>query len=204
MQEVLRLRRLLDRPRKARQEETCEFCGEALAPGHSHVIDIASRRLMCACRPCYLLFVHSGAAGGKYRSAGDRYQRIALEDNLWDRIDAPVGIVFFLRNSALNRVVVFYPSPAGATESGLPPETWEEIVSTNPALGSMEPDIEALLVCRRREIRECWIVPIDACYELVGRIRREWKGFDGGGSWEEISAFFLELKAREQGAFAHV
>ena len=33
---------------------------------------------------------------------------------------------------------------------------------------------------KRRENFDCYIVPIDACYEFVGRIRRCWKGFDGG------------------------
>ena len=35
------------------------------------------------------------------------------------------------------------------------------------------------------------------CYELVGRIRRRWKGFDGGeDAWTEIDAFFAEVRAR--------
>jgi len=27
---------------------------------------------------------------------------------------------------------------------------------------------------------EAYLVPIDACYELVGQLRRLWRGFDGG------------------------
>jgi len=50
---------------------------------------------------------------------------------------------------------------------------------------------------QRRGDFESYIVPIDACYELVGRIRRRWKGFDGGeGAWNEIEAFFAEVRAR--------
>ena len=41
-----------------------------------------------------------------------------------------------------------YPSPAGATESLLPLETWDQIVAENPDLQSMEADVEALLVNR--------------------------------------------------------
>ncbi len=29
-------------------------------------------------------------------------------------------------------------------------------------------------------MHECYIVPIDACYELVGHLRLLWRGFDGG------------------------
>lgn len=208
MQKVLRLRRFLDAPTKTQRQEICEFCGEPLGPGHSHVIDLQNRRLMCACRGCYLLFLHPGAAGGKYRSVGERYLHLSqatLNDALWDQLETPVGIVFFLRNSALNRVLAFYPSPAGATESGLPMDAWDEIVLANPELATIEPDIEALLVYRRRGLADCWIVPADACYELIGRIRRHWKGFDGGEeAWTEINAFFSGLKEREQADTAHV
>jgi len=50
---------------------------------------------------------------------------------------------------------------------------------------------------KRRENFDCYIVPIDACYELVGRIRRCWKGFDGGeDAWNEIDGFFADLRVR--------
>src|SRR5262249_57742651 len=66
-------------------------------------------------------------------------------------------------------------------------------------LTTLAADVEALLVrsVQRRGGFECYIVPIDACYELVGRIRRRWKGFDGGeDAWTEIDAFFAEERAR--------
>ena len=34
-------------------------------------------------------------------------------------------------------------------------------------------------------------MPIDACYELVGELRRLWKGFDGGTeAHDAMDAFF--------------
>jgi hypothetical protein len=110
-----------------------------------------------------------------------------------------VGIAFFFFNTSLDRTVAFYPSPAGATESLLSLETWDELARTNPLLTTFAADVEALLVrsVQRRGGFECYIVPIDACYELVGRIRRRWKGFDGGeDAWTEIDAFFAEVRAR--------
>ncbi len=43
----------------------------------------------------------------------------------------------------------------------------------NPALADLEPDVEAFLVRADRSVggAECFVVPIDACYELVGRLR---------------------------------
>ena len=40
-------------------------------------------------------------------------------------------------------------------------------------------------------------MPIDACYELVGELRRLWKGFDGGTeAHEAMDAFFDRLRER--------
>jgi hypothetical protein len=202
MTELLKLRRFLDaRPEPAaKRQEVCELCGDALLARHGHVIDIPNRRLLCSCRPCYLLFTHAGAAGGKFRSVPDRYARMpeSAVDGVWEGLDIPVGIAFFIHNSALSRVVGLYPSPAGATESQLPLERWNEMIETPSFPGTLEPDVEALLVYRRRGRSEAWIVPVDACYELVGRIRRSWKGFEGGEeAWREIDSFFDNLAARE-------
>ena len=49
--------------------------------------------------------------------------------------------------------------------------------------GCSRPDVEALLDPSRGPRRDefsCHLVPIDACYELVGRLRLLWRGFDGG------------------------
>jgi hypothetical protein len=199
---LLKLRRFLDdRPKPPDEsKEVCELCGAGLAESHGHVIDVQNRRLMCTCRPCYLLFTQPGAGAGKFRSVSERYLRMpeTTVNIAWEGLQIPVGIAFFLYNSSLSRMVALYPSPAGATESGLSLETWNEMIQDAPILGTLEPDVEALLVCRRRERSESWIVPVDACYELVGRIRQHWKGFEGGDeAWREINAFFAGLGERE-------
>ena len=201
MQALFRLRRYLEAPPAAvRKGESCELCGAAIEGSHGHVVDVESRRLLCTCRPCFLLFTHSGAGGGKFRSVSERVVRLADAPNgtRWEALEVPVGVAFFLRDSARQRVMAFYPSPAGATESGLPLETWDEMVRANPLLATLEPDTEALMVCRRSKGGEAWIVPVDACYELVGRIRRHWRGFEGGAeAWECIDEFFAGLGERE-------
>jgi len=159
---------------------------------HRHVIDLEKRRLLCTCRPCYLLFTHPGAAGGKLRSVSERYLKLPTVEIPGDEI--PVGVVFFIRDSVTNCVKGFYPGPAGATESGVPMESWDEMAQATPELATLEPDVEALLVSKH----ESWIVPVDACYELVGRIKRTWRGFDGGSeAWREIDGFFAGLARLE-------
>jgi hypothetical protein len=44
---------------------------------------------------------------------------------------------------------------------------------------------------------ECYLVPIDACYEFVGGLRTRWRGFDGGQEAREfIDDFFTALAER--------
>jgi hypothetical protein len=109
----------------------------------------------------------------------------------------PINLAFFCRQSPTGRVVALYPSPAGATESLLPLETWNELVEANPVLGELAPDIEAFLVNRIGEPREYYRVSMDECFKLVGLIRTHWRGFSGGTKvWEEMAQFFAGLKER--------
>ncbi len=43
-----------------------------------------------------------------------------------------MSVAFFFVNSTLERVAAFYPSPAGATESLLPLDAWDEVVDGQP------------------------------------------------------------------------
>lgn len=184
--------------------EVCELCSEPLTGDHRHVVDRENRSLLCACRACSLLFEKPGAAQGRYRAVPDRYLsvepfRVTLEQ--WGRLDVPVGVVFFLANSHQERTVAFYPSPGGATESELEIDAWDDIVDANPGLASVAPDVEAVLVRHVDERPEAYVVPIDRCYELVGRLRLQWRGFDGGSEVRaEIEDFFADVAKRSRPA----
>jgi hypothetical protein len=197
-----KLKRFVEPQAKPQPRERCEFCGVDIGEQHSHAVNTETRSLLCVCRPCYLLFTREGAARGRFKAVPERYLHapgLILTDAQWNGLQIPVGIAFFFFNTALGRMVVFYPGPAGATESLLSLETWEELAGANPLLATLAADVEALLVrnVQRRGGFECYIVPIDSCYELVGRIRRRWKGFDGGEeAWQEIDAFFADVRSR--------
>src|SRR5262249_22029579 len=89
---------------------------------------------------------------------------------------------------------------AGATESLLSFESWQEVVADNPILKEMSPDVEALLINRLANGEgngEYYLVPMDECYKLVGLIRAHWRGLSGGAEvWAEIARFFASLKER--------
>ena len=185
---------------RAAPGEACEMCAEPIGDGHSHVVNLDSRQIMCTCRACWLLFTHQGAAGGRYRAVPDRYlfdPGFKLGDGAWEELQIPVRVAFLFSNSDLGKVAAFYPSPAGATESLLSLEAWAGVVAANPVMTDLTPDVEALLVRRAGEGFECYLVPIDACYELVGLVRMHWKGFDGGEeAWAAIDGFFDAVRER--------
>jgi hypothetical protein len=189
------------RPAEPATEERCELCAEPLGPEHRHLLDLESRRLMCACRACTILFDRSGAGGGHYRLVPDRSRLLAdvhLDDVTWQAFQIPVDMAFFFHSSAAGRVVGFYPSPLGATESLLDLDAWDELVAANPVLEELEPDVEALLVNRTSGRREYWILPVDRCYQLVGLIRTHWRGFRGGNEvWAKVDEFFEERRRRD-------
>ncbi|MDJ0464255.1 DUF5947 family protein [Streptomyces sp. H27-C3] len=184
--------------------ERCEMCAEPVGPEHSHVVNLDSRALMCACRPCYLLFSDQ-RAHLHYRAVPDRYLHfggLTLDERTWDELQIPVGLAFLFRNSLQERTIAFYPGPAGATESELPLDAWDTIVEANPELAVLLPDVEALLV-RLSDGPEgsCHLVPIDTCYELVGRLRTLWRGFDGGReAHQAIDVFFAQVRERSRPA----
>jgi uncharacterized protein DUF5947 len=180
--------------------QRCEMCAESIADEHQHVVNVAGRQLMCVCRGCYLLFTDSHATL-RYRAVPDRYLSFpdfALDRRTWEALQIPVGLAFFFRNSTLDRTVGFYPGPAGATESELDLEAWSAISADEPRVGLLTDDVEALLVRVPEEgSPECYLVPIDACYEFVGGLRTRWRGFDGGQDARAfIDEFFATLAQR--------
>jgi Family of unknown function (DUF5947) len=183
--------------------ERCDMCAAGIGPDHQHVVDLRSRTLMCSCRPCYLLFTDE-RANLHYRSVPDRYLSFAgpvLDERSWDELQIPVGLAFLFRNSVQERMVAFYPGPAGATESELPLEAWHQIVSRNPQLAVLRADVEALLIVRTSAGGTCHLVPIDACYELVGRLRTLWRGFDGGREARDaMDEFFARVHSLSRAA----
>lgn len=176
------------------------MCNEQISDEHGHVVNVESRSLLCTCRKCSLLFTVDGAGGGRYRAVPDRYAAIdgfAMSDGTWDSFQIPVSMAFFFRDSSTGQVAAFYPSPAGATESLLDLDAWTGLAAANPVVDSLAPDVEALLLRVRPEGTEAYLVPIDACYELVGHMRRVWRGFDGGREAKDtLDGFFAGIRGR--------
>jgi hypothetical protein len=134
----------------------------------------------------------------RYRSVPDRYlsdpgHPVTIAE--WNALEIPVGLAFFLRSSAGDNTTAFYPSPAGATECRLDLEAWSRIAADHPLVAAATPDVEAILISRGplgQDGVDTFLVPIDACYELAGRMRLLWRGFDGGAEARQSIAEFLD------------
>jgi len=204
------------RPR-ADSQPRCRLCRHPIDPDderHAHLVDLDERTILCACETCRRLLAQPGAGGARYRGIPDRTLAGAifrLPDARWAALGIPVRLAFIFFNSTLGRRFALYPSPAGAAESELPEEAWRALLAAGAPAAEVEPDVEALLVHARpgdggggpgRDV-ETFVVPIDACYRLVGRVRRHWSGFHGGdAAWREIDQFFIDLRARARPAAA--
>lgn len=203
-----RLRRLAQRSAEAsvaaQADERCELCNTPISSTHRHLLELSSRELMCACRPCSLLFDRGGSGNGRYKLVPERRLRLngfEMTDLAWEGLRLPVDMAFFFDSTAEGRVVAYYPGPMGPTESQLELSSWAELEAANPILSELEPDVEALLVNRARGARRQWLVPLDDCYRLVGLIRTRWKGLTGGSEvWQEIDSFFEQLDSRARSA----
>jgi len=179
----------------APERERCELCGAPIVVEHAHLLDVANRRLRCACETCVRALGES-AGFRRLRPDTEQLSDFELSDGDWEELQLPIDLVFFYQSTADGGPVALYPGPAGAMTSALSRDAWARLMEANPLLGEFSPDVEALLINRTRGSRRYYRVSIDRCYALVGIIRSEWKGLSGGSEmWGAIERFFASLDA---------
>jgi hypothetical protein len=184
------------RQRRRAAVEQCELCSMRVPPQHRHLLEMPTQRIVCSCDACALRF--QDVVEGRFKLIPRDARALpdfAMADLDWENFALPINLAFFFYHTPAKKMMAYYPSPAGATESLLPLVAWDSLVARNAALRKMQPDVEALLVNRAGKARDYFIAPIDKCFELVGTIRMHWRGLSGGQEvWEKIDQFFTALK----------
>jgi hypothetical protein len=193
------LERFAQRARRARDVARCEVCATPIGDEHRHVVEVAVRRLLCACSACALAF--AGAEHARFRTIPEEIRgdpSWVLTERDLEVLGVPVGLAFFFRPSSAKRWLAVFPSPAGATEAELDETAWKSFATGQPLVEGIQEDVEALLVHRRRNGRcSCFVVPVDACYALTALLRRGWRGIDGGDDARAaLEEFFDRLAKR--------
>jgi hypothetical protein len=198
------LQRFRLRTRRSGTADRCELCSVDLGEQHPHAVDLEKRTLTCLCKACSLLFAGRNDRV-RYRTIADRVlidRELDFSEQDWIDLDIPVRLAFLFFNSQIQRWVAVYPSPAGPTEAVLETERFQRLAARSTIFSSIEPDIEAFIAYARRpheRTTECYLVPIDVCYDLVGRVRRGWRGFNGGDDIRrEIEGIFGRLRDRSR------
>jgi hypothetical protein len=175
----------------------CELCGAPIAPEHRHVVDLETRTIQCSCGNCAVLFDRED---GRYRRVPEEVRRAKpIDAERWTVLGVPVRLAFVFMNSRLGAPFACYPSPAGNIESKVDADRFRALGESDPAVGALLPDVQALVGWGPRGTRdlECFVAPIDSCYELAGLCRTRWRGFDGGDDVRQgIEKFFARLRAR--------
>jgi len=174
----------------------CELCAQPVQPDHQHLLDPLTRRVICGCNACCLLFDTAGRT--QYRRIPRDVRPLdefVLSDASWEQLRIPISLGFLYRNSRAAVTIACYPSPFGIVESELEETAWASMSSASRTLAELRDDIEALLVNRLRGRREYFIAPIDRCFELAGIVRRHWKGINGGDRvWTEVDQYLASLR----------
>jgi hypothetical protein len=180
-------------------DPACDLCGAGIGAAHEreheHVLDVRVREIHCACTACARL---CEAPAGRMRRIPDRWRR-AESFEIWGELGLPDierVVLFLLRARRTSRWSAFVPGPSGAVEVSLDDGAQGAIERLSVAREAVE-DVEALLARRDARGSEAYLVPVRACYELAGRVRRAWR-LPGGRDQvrREAEGFFARVRAR--------
>ena len=77
--------------------ERCDLCGAFIPPDpeHRHLMEVATREILCVCRPCSILFDKEAASEGRYRLVPDRVlnlENFGMTDVQWEGLRVPVDM----------------------------------------------------------------------------------------------------------------
>ena len=171
-----------DPPQRARRPgagERCEMCAEPIADEHEHVVDLARRSAACApagratcCSP-----TDGAAAGatGRCPTATAPFADCTLPAGT--TLQIPVGAGVLLPQLGAGPDGRVLPGPGRGHRVRAAARRLGPVVGRQPAAGDARARRRGAAGARRAATAgsSCYLVPIDACYELVGQLRTLWR-----------------------------
>ena len=112
--------------------EQCELCSIRVPPQHRHLLEMTTQKIVCACDACALRF--QDVVEGRFKLIPRDARALpdfAMADADWENFALPINLAFFFYSTPRKKMMAYYPSPAGATESLLPLDAWEALVGQN-------------------------------------------------------------------------
>jgi hypothetical protein len=191
--------------------ERCELCASPVAVEHSHLVDLHKRRLVCCCDACVSLFdvpltrESQEISRTRFKRVPTRWKKlgdVVMGRELAAELCLPVGLIFLMCASPSGKAIALFPGPIGVAEADISGDGWARVVERWSALQEMVADVEAIMLVNMHNIDEAgvYLVPIDACFNLAGRLQTSWKGLDGGIDGERALADFVrEVSAKSGG-----
>ena len=146
------------------------------------------------------------AAELRYRAVPDRYLSfpdVSLDARSYDELEIPWRPCFLVLQLGAESDSRLLSRAGGRYRIGTLLAAWQRILEANHELRVLRADVEALLLRADSggDSFSCHLVPIDACYALVGRLRQVWRGFDGGTeAHQAMDDFFADVAAKSRPA----
>jgi hypothetical protein len=94
------------------RRERCELCCAALPSEHRHLLEVATRNIVCACDACALRF--QAAAAGRFKLIprdAHALPGFRLADPDWESLALPINLAFFFCHSLSNKMMPFTQVP---------------------------------------------------------------------------------------------
>jgi hypothetical protein len=183
----------------AQPAERCELCGQGLPAVHPHLLKLPGRQIRCACPTCAARFSERSGSIRRIPGRAESLAGLRLSDRLWESLQIPIDLAFFVYGATGPRVTALYPGPAGVVESQLPLHAWADLERESPVLLTLAPEVESLAANRMDGVRDYYRLPIDRCFALVGQIRSHWRGPSGGPEAKAaVAEFFAALAAGDR------
>ena len=174
-------------PAPRRGRASAARCATSRSPTSTSTSSNVESRSLHVHLPRLLAAVHlrrrrRRALPGRARPLRRRRRTSRCRRATWDAFQIPVE-----RGLLLPQLVARTGSRPSTRARPAPPsrcsplDAWDDLVAANPILGDAgRPTSRRCSSGSATTGTTAFLVPIDACYELVGQMRRLWRGFDGG------------------------